>query len=364
MKYGKWWLGFGVLWLACALACNSTPSSGSSTVVSKSSGNPHQLIGAGSTFVYPVMSKWIDDFQQKSNGVQINYQSIGSGGGIEQLKKGLVDFGASDAALDDAALKNMPPTLQIPESAGPVCITYNLPALKQPLKLTPKALSGIFLGTIKSWQDPEIKKNNPGATLPSTTIVVAHRSDGSGTTNIFTNYLAAVSPEWEQKVGKGVSVNWPTGLGGKGSEGVTGIVKESPGSIGYVELTYATENSLPVAEVQNLAGKFVAPSAQSASAAIAAFKDKLEADVRTPIVNPPASAPDAYAISGLTFLLVPEDGSNQAKREEVKRFIGFVVSDNGQQTASTLHYAPLPQSLIDQDQKLLQQMKADGKPLS
>jgi phosphate transport system substrate-binding protein len=363
MKNGRWLCGFVVLLLAFVLACNSKPNpNGSGTVVAKTSSNPKQIIGAGSTFVYPVMSKWIEGFQQQSNGVQVNYQSIGSGGGIQQLKKGLVDFGASDAALDDEALKGAAPMLQIPESAGPVCITYNLPSLKQPLRLTPRTVAGIFLGTIKSWQDPEIKKSNTGAALPNTEIVVAHRTEGSGTTNIFTTYLSVVSPEWQQKIGKGTSVEWPVGLGGKGSEGVTGIVKQSPGAIGYVELTYALGNTLPVAEVQNTAGKFVAPSAESASAAIAAFADKIALDVRTPIVNPPASAPEAYPISGFTFLMVPADGPDAAKRAEVKRFIRYVVSD-GQQMASTLHYAPLPPPLVEQDQRLLDRMTADGKPL-
>jgi phosphate transport system substrate-binding protein len=363
MKIGKCFFCFALPLIAFSLACHSQPNSnGSSTVVAGKSSNPNQIIGAGSTFVYPIMSKWIEGFQQQSNGVQINYQSIGSGGGIQQLKKGLVDFGASDAALDDEALKGAAPMLQIPESAGPVCITYNLPSLKQPLRLTPKAIAGIFLGTIKTWQDPEIRNSNAGAALPNSVIAVAHRTEGSGTTNIFTTYLSAVSPEWQQKVGKGTNVQWPIGLGGKGSEGVTGIVKQSPGSIGYVELTYALGNALPVAEVQNEAGKFIAPSAESASAAIAAFAGKIAADVRTSIVNPPASAPGAYPISGLTFLMVSTDGPGAAKRAEVKRFIRYVVSD-GQKQASALHYAPLPSALIEQDQKLLNQMTSDGKLL-
>jgi phosphate transport system substrate-binding protein len=363
MKNSKSLLCFSLLLLTFAFGCNSKPdSTGSGTVVANKGGSSHQIIGAGSTFVYPIMSKWVEGFEQRNNGVQVNYQSIGSGGGIQQLKKGLVDFGASDAALDDDALKGTAPMLQIPESAGPVCITYNLPSLKQPLRLTPKGLAGIFLGTIKTWQDPEIRNANPGAALPSTAIAVAHRTEGSGTTNIFTTYLAAVSPEWQQKVGKGTNVQWPIGLGGKGSEGVTGIVKQSPGAIGYVELTYALGNNLPVAEMQNAAGKFVAPSAESASAAIAAFADKVAADVRTPIVNPPASAPNAYPISGLTFLMVSVDGQDSAKRAMVKNFIRYVVTD-GQQQASALHYAPLPPALIAQDQKLLDKMTAEGKPL-
>jgi phosphate transport system substrate-binding protein len=361
MNNRKWMLGFALVIVGLGLACNSkSNANGSSTVVK--SGNPNQIIGAGSTFVYPIMSKWIEGFQQQSNGVQINYQSIGSGGGIQQLKKGLVDFGASDAALDDEALKGTAPMLQIPESAGPVCITYNLPGLKEPLHLTAKALAGIFLGTIKTWQDPEIKNANAGAALPNSAIAVAHRTEGSGTTNIFTTYLSAVSPDWQLKVGKGTNVQWPIGLGGKGSEGVTGIVKQSPGSIGYVELTYALGNNLPVAAIQNAAGKFVTPSAESASAAIAAFAGQIAKDVRTPIVNPPASASEAYPISGLTFLMVATDGPDAAKRAVVKKFVKYVVSD-GQKMAGDLHYAPLPASLIEQDQKLVDQMTAEGKPL-
>ena len=231
-------------------ACNSNKSSSEST----SSGAA--IIGAGSTFIYPIMTRWISSYQSSHPGVEINYQSIGSGGGIQQLKKGLVDFGASDAALSDDQLKEMPPVIQIPESAGPVCITYNLPELTKPLQLSAATLSGIYLGTIKTWQDPAVKKDNPGVNLPKEPIIVAHRSDGSGTTNIFTTYLNAVSPEWSKKVGKGISVSWPVGLGGKGSEGVTGVVKQTPGTIGYVELSYAKQNNLPVALIRNAAGKW------------------------------------------------------------------------------------------------------------
>src|SRR5512146_525730 len=234
--------------LACGLwlfvvACNSS----SNKPVTATAGN--ELTGAGSTFVYPIMSRWISAFQQSNPDVRINYQSIGSGGGIQQLRKGLVDFGASDAALSDEQLKDMPPLVQIPESAGPVCITNNLPSLNQPLKLSSATLAGIYLGKIKKWHDPAITKDNPGVQLPDADIIVAHRTDGSGTTNIFTTYLDAVNPEWHSKVGKGISVNWPVGLGGKGSEGVTGVVKQTEGGIGYVELTYASQNNLPVAQI-------------------------------------------------------------------------------------------------------------------
>ena len=294
-------ISFALLSLLCFSACSSSPSGGTGSIA-QSSGANGQLIGAGSTFVYPIMTRWIEQFDNRNNGLRINYQSIGSGGGIQQLKQGVVDFGASDAALDDTKLKQMPPLVQIAESAGPVCITYNLEQLKQPLKLSGKTLSGIYLGTIKSWQDPAIKRDNPGVNLPKQDIVVVHRSDGSGTTNIFTSYLAAVNADWKSKVGAGLSVNWPLGIAGKGSEGVTGLVKQTPGTIGYVELTFAEENNLPLAQVQNQAGKFVAASAVGASAAIEAFSSELQKDVRTPIVNPAASSPDAYPISGLTWI--------------------------------------------------------------
>jgi phosphate transport system substrate-binding protein len=314
-----------------------------------------QIIGAGSTFVYPLMSQWISNFHQSHPNVQINYQSIGSGGGIQQLKKGLVDFGASDAALDDTQLKDMPPLVQIPESAGPVCITYNLPELKEPLKLTAATLSGIYLGTIKNWHNAVIEKDNPGVKLPNVPIVVAHRSDGSGTTNIFTTYLATVSPEWSKKVGKGISVSWPVGLGAKGSEGVTGIVKQTPGGIGYVELNYAETNNLPVALVRNKAGQWIKPSSDSATAAIEAFSKELQQDVRTPIVEPPASAKDAYPISGLTFLLVPKNSTDATKRSDLKAFITYAITD-GQQYADQLHYSKLPAFLQQHNQALVNEL--------
>ncbi len=323
-----------------------------------------QLTGAGSTFVTPIMSHWVADFQQKHQNVRINYQSIGSGGGIQQLKNGLVDFGASDVALNDEQLKQMPgPIVQIPESAGPVCITYNLPNLSKPLRLSGEALAGIFLGTITNWNDPAITKTNPGVRLPNEDIAVAHRSDGSGTTGIFTTYLSAISPQWKAKVGQAISVKWPVGLGGKGSEGVTGIVKQQPASIGYVELNYAEENHLPVAEIQNEAGQFVAPSSASASAAMDAFRSQLAKDVRTPIVDPPASAPKAYPISGLTFLLVLKNGSDMSKRETTAEFIEYVVT-TGQSIANGLHYAALPASITKIDRQLLAQLQVNGRTVA
>ena len=321
------------------------------------------ITGAGSTFVTPIMTRWVADYHKAHPNVQVNYQSIGSGGGIQQLKNNLVDFGASDAALTDDQLKQMPSeVIQIAESAGPVCITYNLPDVKKPVRLTPAALSGIFLGTIKKWNDPAIAKSNPGVTLPNTAIAVAHRSDGSGTSNIFTTYLATVNPQWADKVGKGLSVNWPVGLGGKGSEGVAGIVKQTEGGIGYVELTYASQNHLPVAEIQNKAGQFVAPSSQGATAAIDAFKSNLNQDLRSSIVEPPATAADAYPISGMTYLLIPKDGSDRTKRAALKDFINYVLT-SGQQVSTQLDYAQVPDSLSQIDTKLLGGLTAGGQAL-
>jgi len=337
--------------------CNSN-----STNSSNNSGTT-TLIGAGSTFVYPIMTKWIEGFQQQQPSVQINYQSIGSGGGIQQLKKGLVAFAASDAALNDDQLKEMPTAvIQIPESAGPVCITYNLPELKQPLKLSGTTLADIYLGKVKTWQDAEIKRDNPGVNFPNEAVAVVHRADGSGTTNIFTTYLSAVSPQWKQVAGAGLSVKWPQGLGGKGSEGVTGLVKQTPGTIGYVELNYAENNQLPVALIRNAAGEWVKPTAEGATAAIAAFQEELAKDVRTPIVNAPASAKDAYPISGLTFIIVPADGPDAGARKQLKAFIGYVLNE-GQEISNGLHYAPLSDSLKQIDSDLLKQLKAGGQQM-
>ncbi len=337
------------------VACNSSHN--------RAAENENQIIGAGSTFINPIMTHWIADFQASHAGVQINYQSIGSGGGIQQLKQGLVDFGASDAALDDQQLQGMPALVQIPESAGPVCITYNLPELKAPLQLSAATLAGIYLGEIKNWRDPKVKKDNPGVNLPDHAVVVAHRSDGSGTTNIFTTYLDKVSQDWSKKVGKGISVNWPVGLGGKGSEGVTGVVKQTSGTIGYVELAYAKENNLPVARIQNRAGNWVEPSAAGATAAIEAFGPELAKDVRTPVVDPPASAKDAYPISGLTFLLVPKQGKSAAREQTVREFVQFIIGQ-GQSSAEGLAYSKLPESLVSQDQKLLAEISASGQRTS
>lgn len=329
---------------------------------SKGASETITISGAGSTFVNPVMTRWVQDFQQTHPNVHVNYQSIGSGGGIQQVKAGTVDFGASDVTLTDEQLAGMPPILQIPESAGPVCLIYNLPGLNKPLQLSSEALAGIFLGKIKSWQDPIIAKDNPGVQLPNQPVVVAHRAEGSGTTNIFTTYLAAISDEWKAKVGKGASINWPIGLGGKGSEGVTGQVRQSPGAIGYVELTYAEQNKLPVAAIKNLAGKYVLPGTSSTTAAIDAFKNELAKDPRLPVVNPPATAADAYPIAGLTFLILPKDGQDASKRKALKQFVAYVI-DQGQVAAGKLNYAPLPDGVKQFDKQALEKLTTAGQPI-
>ena len=352
MSKQRWAAMLAVAVLGSLSACNSS-----------SSNNNVALSGAGSTFINPVMTRWTAGFTQAHPNVHVNYQSIGSGGGIQQVKAGTVDFGASDVALKDQQLAGMTPVVQIPETSGPVCITYNLPGLTAPLRLSAQSLAGLFLGTIKTWKDPQLAKDNPGVKLPSTAVIISHRSDGSGTTGIFTEYLSAVSPDWKQKIGSGTAVSWPTGIGGKGSEGVTGNIRNSPGAIGYVELTYAQQNNLPTAVIQNAAGQYVAPTVAGTTAAISAFTAQLTQDPRQPIVNPPSNAPDAYPISGLTFLIIPKDGADKAKRAALKRFIQYIITD-GQATAGSLNYAPLPDGVKQYDQQQLQQLTAAGQPIS
>ena len=347
-------LGLAIGSVALALGISGCNSGGGSEKVN--------ITGAGSSFVNPVMQRWIQSYSQVHTNVQINYQSVGSGAGIQQVKSGTVDFGASDAPLTDEQLAGMKPVIQIPESAGPVVITYNLPELKQPLQISGEDLADIFLGKIKTWHDPAIAKDNPGVALPNTSIVVVHRADSSGTTNAFTTYLDAVSPEWHSKIGKGTQVQWPVGLGGKGSEGVTGQLRQTPGAIGYVELTFATQNKLPVASIGNQAHKYVVPGTASTTAAIAAFADQLTKDPRVPVVNPPASAPDAYPISTLTFLIIPKDGTDAAKRSALKSFINYIITD-GQAEAEKLEYAPLPDSVKQYNQQVLGQLTTNGQPI-
>lgn len=317
---------------------------------------------AGSTFVNPIMTKWIDTYHQAHPAIQVNYRPIGSGAGIAELKQGTLEIAASDAPLSDEQLKEMFPVIQLPVAAGPVCAVYNLPALKTPLRLSGSTLAGIFSGKIISWQDPAIARENPGAPLPHAAIIVVHRTEGSGTTSIFTSYLAKVSPEWSQAVGHGLTVKWPVGIGAQGSSGVLDFVSQNPGTIGYAELNYATEKHLPVASIQNRAGSFVAPSPAAATAAIEAFSDALAKDVRASVVDPPASAKDAYPITGLTFLLIAKDGSDPAERQAIRDFIQYTVN-GGQDLAEGLDYARLPKSIQDRALSLLGEMQANGQPV-
>jgi len=331
---------------ACALLTLASLATLSAPIAAENNIN---LTGAGATFPYPLYSRWFSEYNRLHPNVRINYQAIGSGGGIQQVKNGTVDFGASDAALSDQQLAGMPALVQLPMTAGPVCITYNLRGVGSNLKLTGAALAGIYIGSITKWNDGAIARTNPGVNLPNRAILVVHRSDGSGTTNIFTTYLSSVDGAWATKVGKGTSVNWPQGLGGKGNDGVAGLVKNTDGAIGYVELAYAIENQLPVALLQNKAGRFLPPTPEGITAAIAANAKALARDVRTPVVN--SAAPDAYPIGGFTFLLVTKTGGNAANRVALKQYITWAIT-SGQSFSSGLHYATLPPSVVALDKRL------------
>ncbi len=306
-----------------------------------------KLDGAGATFPYVIYSKWFDVYHTKTD-IEFNYQSIGSGGGIKQVTEGTVDFGASDAPMTDDQLqeaqqKSGSEILHIPTVMGAVVVMYNLPAAGSDLRLTADALAGIFLGDITSWNDPKITSINPGKTLPDEAIIVAHRSDGSGTTNIFTDYLTKANDGWANKVGRGTAVNWPVGLGGKGNEGVAGLVKQSEGSIGYVELAYAVQNNLPYAELQNRSGSYVRPSFQSVSAAAAASAKSLPADLRVSLTD--AGGKDSYPISGFTWLLIYKNMKDRQKALALVKFLKWAMND-GQSYARDLYYAPLPKEVV------------------
>ncbi|MBI4516600.1 MAG: phosphate ABC transporter substrate-binding protein PstS [Deltaproteobacteria bacterium] len=318
--------------------------------------------GAGATFPYPMYSKWFNLYTQVDPSVRFNYQSIGSGGGIKQITEQTVDFGASDGPMTDEQLRAAPGhIMHFPTVLGADVLTYNAEGVPPRLKVTPEAIAGIFLGKITKWNDPALAATNPGVPLPNRDIIVVHRSDGSGTTYIWTDYLSKVSPEWKAKVGKGTSVNWPVGLGGKGNEGVTGLVKQTPFSLGYVELVYAISNKLPFADVKNQAGSFVQPSLESVTAAAAGLAQTMPDDFRVSITNAPGA--DAYPISSMTWLLVYEKQKDAEKGRKLVQFIDWMLRD-GQQYAPTLHYAPLPKEVAAKEHAALRRVTAaDGKPL-
>ncbi|HEY5021355.1 MAG TPA: phosphate ABC transporter substrate-binding protein PstS [Gemmatimonadaceae bacterium] len=334
-----------LLAVACAKEGANNSGTASSTASSASSGGSVDLTGAGATFPYPLYSKWFSVYAGKT-GVKINYQSIGSGGGIRQLSEGTVDFGASDSPMSDEEMSKAKggPILHIPTVLGAVVITYNVPGLTVPLNLTGKAIADIFSGRITKWSDTRVTSLNPGVKLPATDILVVHRSDGSGTSYIFTDYLTNAVPAWATSVGKGKEVKWPVGLGAKGNEGVAGQVQQTPGAIGYVELAYAKQNNLPSAAVENKAGKSVLPSVASATAAAAGAAQALPAntDYRISIVNAPG--PDSYPISSFTWILVYQHQTDAAKGKKLIDFLNWALTE-GEAEASSLDYAPLPSSM-------------------
>jgi len=319
------------------------------------------LLGAGSSFDYILFSKQFSEYN-KANGLRVNYQSVGSGAGISQLTNKTVDFGASDATMNgkqDSALSS--PAIHIPITAGAVALSYNLPDVKDTLNLTPDIIAGMFLGTITKWNDPKIAAANKGVKLPATAILIAHRSDGSGTTNIFTTYLSKVSTDWNTRVGKGSAVNWPTGIGGKGSEGVSGTVKQTPGTIGYVEMSYAIQNKIPYARVQNKAGNFITPTIASVTAAA---NVQIPPDSKVSLTN--TDAPDGYPISGFSWVIIYKEQkyNNRSLDRAAKllKLLSWMIHD-GQQFSTTLNYAPLSPAAVNVGDAILKSATYDGKPI-
>ncbi|MDP9263345.1 MAG: phosphate ABC transporter substrate-binding protein PstS [Acidobacteriota bacterium] len=311
------------------------------------------LNAAGATFPYPIYSKWFSEYHKQHPDIQINYQSIGSGGGIRQVLAGTVDFGASDGPMtDDQLSQAKTKILHIPTVLGAVVPAYNVPGVKGELKFTPQALAGIFLGRITSWNDKAIADANPGVSLPSQSIIVVHRSDGSGTTYIFTDYLSKVSPEWKNQVGAKTSVSWPVGLGAKGNEGVAGMVRQMEGAIGYVELIYALQNKISYGSVKNPAGEFVRASLESTT--VAAASAKMPPDFRVSITNAPGKG--AYPISSFTWLLIPVQAKDAQRGKIIKDFLNWMV-ESGQNMATQLSYAPLPKDVAGKVKATIAQVR-------
>jgi phosphate transport system substrate-binding protein len=309
-----------------------------------------KLNGAGATFPYPIYSKWFNQYHQEHPEIEINYQSIGSGGGIRQVTAGTVDFGASDGPMSDQQLADAKKKIiHLPTVLGAVVPAYNIPGFKGELKFTPEIIAGIYLGKITTWNDPAIAKANPGVSLPGQSIIVVHRSDGSGTTYIFTDYLSKVSNEWRDSVGKNTSVKWPTGLGAKGNEGVAGMVRQMDGAFGYVELIYAVQNNITYGSVKNAAGVFVKASLDSTTAAAASMKS-MPADFRVSITNAPGK--DAYPIASFTWLLVPADWKDKTKEKVIVDFLSWML-ERGQTMTADLNYAPLPDAVKQKEREAI-----------
>jgi phosphate transport system substrate-binding protein len=324
-----------------------------------SQAGPISLNGAGATFPFPLYSKWIAEYNKQFPNIRINYQSIGSGGGIRQIVAGTVDFGATDAPMKNDEAKQAPGKLHhIPTTIGAVVLCYNLPEVAQTLKLSPEVLADIYLGKIKKWNDAKISADNADAKLPAKDISVVYRTDGSGTTNVYTDYLSAVSGEWKEKVGAGKSVKWPVGLGAKGNEGVTGQLKTTPYTIGYTERAYATQNKLPMAELKNKAGKFIAPTTAAMSAAAEGVE--MPETLYVSLVN--SAAETAYPIAGYTYMLVYADAKDATKGEAIAKYLWWALHD-GQKFAESLDYAPLPAKVVTQVEARLKELTAGGKKL-
>ena len=352
----KMMLGAAILTVSVFISCSNSSKSSAN-----SSSEKVTITGAGSSFDNPLFSKMFAVYFDTTK-VQINYQSVGSGAGISQLTNKTVDFGASDAPMnskqDSAAAA---PVLHIPITAGAVVISYNLPDVKDTLKFTPDIIANIFLGKITKWNDHAIAAANPGVKLPATPIVVAHRSDGSGTSAIFTSYLSKISPEWQGKVGAGTAVNWPVGLGGKGNEGVTGLVKQTPGGIGYIELAYAIHNNIPYATVQNKAGNFIVPTIGSVTAAA---NISIPADGKVLLTN--TDAPDGYPISGFSWVLIYQEqgysNRTQAQATQLVQLLNWMIND-GQKFSADLYYAPLSGAAVSVGAGLLKSVTYNGQPV-
>ena len=309
------------------------------------------ITGAGATFPAPIYSKWFDQYHKMFPQIQINYQPVGSGGGVRQISEGTVDFGASDMPMTDEQIKAAKTkVLHFPTVLGAVVPTYNVPGLTQEINFSPEALTGIFLGKITKWNDPELKKANPGVNLPDKDIVLIHRSDASGTTFVWVDYLAKVSPEWKSKVGVNSAVNWPVGLGGKGNEGVAGLIKQTPYSLGYVELVYAVQNKMGYGKVRNSSGAFMKADLASVTAAAAGAAKAMPPDFRVSITNAPGK--DAYPISSFTWLLIPSKIQDPAKKKVMKEFLQWMLAD-GQKMVEPLTYAQLPKEVVAMEQKAL-----------
>ena len=335
-----------------SIACNNGGGPGSTSV---------NLTGAGATFPNPLYQKWLSEYAKLHPNVRIDYQSIGSGGGIKQLKEQTVDFGASDAPMKDEDLKSAPgEILHIPTVLGAVVVTYNLEGISKPLQFSPEVVADIYLGKIKKWNDPKITADNAGVTLPAADITVVHRSEGSGTSAVFTDYLSKVSAEWKEKVGAGTSPSCPVGIGGKGNEGVTGQVKQTPNTIGYVELAYAVQNKLPAAHIKNASGNFIEPTIESVIAAAADSAGSTPDDLRVSITNAPGAK--SYPISSYTYILVYKNQKDAGKGKALVDFVWWGIHD-GESFAKELRYAPLPADIVKRAEAKINSVNANGTAL-